>query len=172
MPLERTPWLDGVPPKDAIRLHPRRTSRPLDPGSSKMGWPFLWPAAEPWPLCMRQDPGISTALEAELARAERLGIDSDSRILGLPTIRETYMLLIERCRSGHNASHLPVLPLNRSEFPEFPFPAGSDLFQLLWCPTVHFEGGGGSRMKAMKRGRTRSRAWYETLWVSKVGSGI
>jgi hypothetical protein len=61
----------------------------------------------------------------------------------LPKPREIATVLLERSGSGHNAAYLPVLQLSRSEFHELPFPGDSDLFQLLWCPTVHFEGGGG-----------------------------
>ncbi len=79
---------------------------------------------------------MAARLEAGLKRTEVMGIDYDRD-------REITTLLIERCRSGHNAAYLPVLQLSRPEFAELPFPADSDLFQLLWCPDVHFEGGGG-----------------------------
>ena len=38
----------------------------------------------------------------------------------------------------HDAHYLPILQLHQADFPEFPFPPGQDLFQLLWCPRVHF----------------------------------
>jgi hypothetical protein len=103
-----------------------------------MGWPFLWPAEEPWPVCHQRNPEMVARLEAGLKRAEVMGIaDREREIATLAT------LLIERNRNGHNAAYLPVLQLNRPEFPELPFPSDSDLFQLLWCPDVHFEGGSG-----------------------------
>lgn len=81
--------------------------------------------------------------EAAIERAELKGIDSNRDGLGLPMPREIETVLLQRYRSGHNAAYLPVLQLSRSEFHELPFPGDSDLFQLLWCPMVHFEGGGG-----------------------------
>jgi hypothetical protein len=33
--------------------------------------------------------------------------------------------------------YVPVLQLRREDLPELPFPDGSDLFQLLWCPNDH-----------------------------------
>lgn len=108
-----------------------------------MGWPFLWPADEPWPVCRQRNLDLASRMQAGFDRAELGGIDIDRSELGLPTLRETVMLAIKRHRDGHNAAYLPVLQLNRSEFPELPFPSDSDLFQLLWCPVVHFEGGGG-----------------------------
>src|SRR5271154_785927 len=120
MDLDRTPWLRGVHPRRAVRLHPRRVRQPLDPGSSKMEWPFLWPAEEPWPVRRQRDPELASRLEAGLKRAEVKGIDSDRD-------REITTLLIERYRSGHNAAYLPVLQLSRPEFPELPFSADSTL---------------------------------------------
>jgi hypothetical protein len=108
-----------------------------------MGWPFLWPADEPWPVCHQRDPEMAAFFEGALDRAEREGMDLDDSSLGLPTRRQTIARILEQARDGHNVPYLPVLQLKRSEFPAFPFPDGSDLFQLLWCPMVHFEGGGG-----------------------------
>jgi hypothetical protein len=108
-----------------------------------MGWPFLWPAEEPWPVCRQRNPELASRLEEGLERAEARGRGSDRDTLRHPTPREIITLLIERNRNGHNAAYLPVLQLSRPEFPELPFPADSDLFQLLWCPDVHFEGSGG-----------------------------
>ncbi len=42
----------------------------------------------------------------------------------------------------HNTVCLPVIQLRRDEFPELPWPLGKDIFQLLWCPRVHFDGNG------------------------------
>ena len=132
MNLGRAPWLHGVRPQRAVRLHPRRARQPLEPASSKMGWPFLWPADEPWPSCRQRNPEMVPIFEAAIERSK-----------GLPTPRGIDTVLLERYRSGHNAAYLPILQLSRPEFHELPFPGDSDLFQLLWCPMVHFEGGGG-----------------------------
>jgi len=40
----------------------------------------------------------------------------------------------------HNVPYAPIIQLRRDEFPELPWPEGMDLFQLLWCPRVHFFG--------------------------------
>ena len=37
-------------------------------------------------------------------------------------------------------SYAPIVQLRRDEFPELPWPASEDLFQLLWCPRIHFWG--------------------------------
>ena len=47
-----------------------------------------------------------------------------------------------RRRLPHNTPYAPILQLRRDDFPELPWPPGQDLFQLLWCPQVHFEGNG------------------------------
>jgi hypothetical protein len=46
----------------------------------------------------------------------------------------------------HNEAYQPILQLRRDDFPELPWPQGKDLFQLLWCPRVHFWGNGGNRI--------------------------
>jgi hypothetical protein len=86
-----------------------------------MGWPFLWPSEESWPVCQQRNPEIASRLEAGLERAEAKGLDSDHDRLGRPTPREIATPLIERYRSGHNSAYLPVLQLSRPEFPERPF---------------------------------------------------
>jgi hypothetical protein len=42
------------------------------------------------------------------------------------------------CRS-HEIPLVAVLQLRASDFPEMPFPPGTDLFQLLWCPREHHD---------------------------------
>jgi hypothetical protein len=98
--LDQAPWLAGVEPIEAIR-----GLQSSDPGSSKMGWPFLWPANEPWPVCTH-GPGVLASLKCDLP-------------------------------------YLPVLQLRRDAFPDLPFPSDTDLFQLLWCPMLHFVGDDG-----------------------------
>jgi len=155
--LDRAPWLAGIQPIEVIRLHPRRGLTSTDPGSSKMGWPFLWPEAEPWPVCTQRDPDMLAAMQAGEERMKQLATDPDAQILmkelgipsldpdahilpGMPSMRETATKLMNRCRDGHNVPYLPVLQLRRSEYPCLPFPGDTDLFQLLWCPMIHFEG--------------------------------
>src|SRR5437660_5405135 len=38
---------------------------------------------------------------------------------------------------AHEIPFVTVLQLRANDFPEMPFPPGSDLFQLLWCPREH-----------------------------------
>lgn len=109
-----------------------------------MGWPFLWPASEPWPVCDKKYPELIAGYEASIARLRPLKLDGyEYTDEDVARGRESLMECIEECRRGHNASYLPVLQLIRSDFPEMPFPEDMDLFQLLWCGNVHFEGGSG-----------------------------
>jgi hypothetical protein len=109
-----------------------------------MGWPFLWPVDEPWPVCNQRDPELLQMLEARMTGVEEARIDLGGQALpGLPSVRDTATNLMEKCREGHNVPYLPVLQLRRAEFPDLPFPDDADLFQLLWCPMIHFEGNGG-----------------------------
>jgi hypothetical protein len=133
--LDQAPWLAGVVPIQAIRLHPRRGLRSFDPGSSKMGWPFLWPSDEPWPVCTQQDPGMLAMAEAGVKQVDLTTIDVATQ--------EIVANVMGKWRDGHNVPYLPVLQLRRTEYPDLPFPDDTDLFQLLWCPMIHFEGNGG-----------------------------
>ena len=134
---DQAPWLAGVQPIETIRLHPRRGSQ-SDPGASKMGWPFLWPQNEPWPVCTQRDPDMLAIAESGSKQVDLTSIDAATR--------EIVANVMEKWREGHNAPYLPVLQLRRSEYPGLPFPGDSDLFQLLWCPLIHFEGNGGFRL--------------------------
>lgn len=84
----------------AVRLHPRRVAIPEGSCISKVGGQFLWPAAEPWPICHDREPEYSD-------------------------------------KTIHNEPFVPLLQLLRNDFPEFPFPAACDVFQLLMCPWGH-----------------------------------
>ena len=50
--------------------------------------------------------------------------------------------LMAQMKLPHHTAYLPVIQLRRDEFPELPWPSGKDIFQLLWCPRVHWEGNG------------------------------
>jgi hypothetical protein len=167
MDLSLATWLEDVKPVEAIRLHPRRAARPLDPTTSKMGWPFLWPANEPWPVCMERGseedarkyeamlegmPAIRDRLMKVGAEAvglqlpdflAHIGVSQNELIQSQQQRREETLQLIEQTRRGHRTPYLPVLQLNRDQFPGLPFPGDTDLFQLLWCPLVHFGAGTG-----------------------------
>lgn len=51
-------------------------------------------------------------------------------------------LMMAKLRLPHNTAYLAILQLRRDEFPELPWPGSADLFQLLWCPRIHFDGNG------------------------------
>ena len=133
----------------AIRLHPRRAGN-LPVHVSKMGGLFFWPRDVPWPVCHARDAQdlfdlsrpekleelklfLGHAYELSGARREPMG-----RWIGqqLEDVQE----LARRGRDGHSQPYLPLLQLRREDFPTFPFPRYADLFQLLWCPHIHFAG--------------------------------
>jgi hypothetical protein len=139
-----------------IRLHPRKG----EPGvrNSSLGGPLLWPADEPWPTCEESHPSdepvlvpleIRTWDEAEAwvatlgpgARLDR----SQIRLDGGPA-----------SASLDRSEHPPypmigVLQVSARDVPELPFPHGTDLFQLLWCPNNHDEPWYGPRPAAAWR---------------------
>lgn len=82
-----------------------------DPAASKLGGLFLWPADEPWP--------VRRNFRAESA---------DYSIDELPP-------------DGSDVPLAPVLQLRRSDAPHLPFPDGTDLMQLFWCPVWSEEHG-------------------------------
>jgi hypothetical protein len=109
--------------KTTVRLHPRLAADgSVD--SSKLGGTFLWPLDEPWPAYD----------EAKVARW-----------LFQPSPTEQYITEME-LKNGKRADQVgpippgtsipfaPILQLRAADFPEMPFPQGTDLFQLLWFP--------------------------------------
>lgn len=112
----------------------------MEPLSSKMGWPFYWPEDEPWPVC--QSPCLET-LDQFKAVLERVPRDDFVRFEqtkgGCRSSLEIAMPSVERC----GAPYVPILQLNRTSCPQLAFPADIHMLQVLWCPTVHFEGHGG-----------------------------
>ncbi|HEX2907391.1 MAG TPA: DUF1963 domain-containing protein [Phototrophicaceae bacterium] len=87
-----------------IRLHPRRGEF-LDPAASKIGGLFLWPEDEPWPTMPSKRPEWWSGIRGE------------------------WELL-----DGTPIPLVPVLQINARDVPDFPFPPGQDLMQLLWYP--------------------------------------
>lgn len=141
----------------AIRLHPRRSGN-LPVHISKMGGLFYWPRSVPWPVCHARD-GVDLY---DLSRPEKLEelkiflghayeLQRLSGFTGSAGSREPLRHWINRQleevhelerrgRNGHGQPYLPLLQLRRDDFPTLPFPFDADLFQLLWCPYVHFDG--------------------------------
>jgi hypothetical protein len=89
------------------RLHPRRGEVP-DPAASKIGGLFLWPEDEAWPTMPSQRPKWWT--------------DGQYWQWNFP--------------NGTPIELVPVLQLNKKDVPDFPFPEGKDLFQMLWLPLL------------------------------------
>ncbi|GAB3714226.1 hypothetical protein GCM10027598_22210 [Amycolatopsis oliviviridis] len=107
---------DGVPipglndlVRTAIRLHPA-PGEPR-PDESHFGGPLLWPSDEPWPECPVTWPPDPDASD-------------------------------DAWRSGHALDGpVPVMisaaQFFRDDFPELPFPEGTDVLQILFCPLDH-----------------------------------
>lgn len=102
----------------AVRLHPR-PGVPT-PRQSSAGGPLLWPRDEPWPTCM--DPHNVHMAKDE--QAERL-------LAGLPISGSHDVVPAEP------VAMIPVVQLFRSEAGDLPYPDGTDLLQILWCPNTH-----------------------------------
>ena len=51
----------------------------------------------------------------------------------------------------HEIPLVTVLQLRASDFPEMPFPPGTDLFQTLWCPREHGERSSSPRANVASR---------------------
>jgi len=146
---EKFPWLRDMRRK-VIRLHPRQVTSSLPPAASKMGWPFLWPEEEPWPVCgakmvPEQIASFERALErsrnetsiADLAKLLDCSVE-EVRVVS-ESGRENTLRILEQGRNGHNEPYLAVLQLRQDDFPELPYPPSKSIFQLLWCPTIHFD---------------------------------
>ncbi len=118
------PELAGLA-RRTVRLHPRRGPEP-GRGESKVGGTLLWPAHEPWPSCPvgQVDPATGLVRDAALLRDEtqRRGAPGpyNSGPAGQP-----------------HGPYVGVLQVRAADVPELVFPAGRDLFQLLWCPRDH-----------------------------------
>ena len=133
----------------AIRLHPRRAPN-LPVHVSKMGGLFFWPRAVPWPVCRARDardlfdlsrPEKLEELRSFLGHAYELsGARREPMRRWIGQQLDDVQELARRGRDGHSQPYLPLLQLRREDFPTFPFPRHADLFQLLWCPHIHFTG--------------------------------
>jgi hypothetical protein len=112
-PLPRANVLDALPElanqtATAIRLHPRRGDVP-GLAASKLGGVFLWPDDESWPTMPSQRPQW-------WADNFEFGDWSWDFPDGTPI------------------ALMSVLQINADDVPDFPFPPGKDLLQLLWYP--------------------------------------
>jgi hypothetical protein len=135
--------------RPAIRLHPRRAEASLPANTSKMGGVFLWPppAGEPWPFCRERDP-----------------VGSFKRFTDAESARQ-----IEELTKPHNLPYQAIVQLRRCDFPELPWPRGMDLFQLLWCPKVHFWG--NSRLRNLQSSGSKV-FWRREAEANQVHSNL
>ncbi|WP_410654904.1 hypothetical protein [Amycolatopsis sp. lyj-112] len=109
---------DGIPDltsyaRAAVRLHPRAGTPTAH--DSHIGGPLLWPVDEPWPHC------------PDTARNE-----------AAPGVIHTPAAELEAAHPCEKAMPLGgVAQFFRRDFPKLPFPDGTDLLQVLFCPDPH-----------------------------------
>ncbi|MFC3452894.1 hypothetical protein [Amycolatopsis speibonae] len=140
--------------RTTVRLHPWRgvaTAR-----ESSLGGPLLWPADEAWPMCTIDHPDPRPLTSAEGQELERrrnelhdamnaLARAGDHATVG--AFYREYEALEADIRKARReeyaddpAATLPMVPIAqfyRRDLPELPFPDGTDVCQVLWCPTDH-----------------------------------
>lgn len=133
--------------RTTFRLHPRAG----DPGTgdSSVGGPLLWPAGEPWPACTGthwgerevqvRPPGPPSASVEDMHRSalayaleHYLGRHLSFRPDGTVTAH-----VPERREPGSPYPLVAVLQLHARDVPDLPFPEGTDVLQVLWCPNRH-----------------------------------
>jgi hypothetical protein len=131
-------------------LHPSRGVATVR--ESSMGGPLLWPADEPWPVCTvdHWDPRPLTSAEGQ--ESERRKLDLHARMRAAPGAEvaplydefqavEALIRELRRVEYAHDpAASLPMVPIAQlyaRDVPELPFPEGTDVCQVLWCPTDH-----------------------------------
>ncbi|WEH29167.1 hypothetical protein [Streptomyces sp. AM 3-1-1] len=133
--------------RTATRLHPRPGSPTLH--DSSVGGPLLWPADEPWPHCDDPHPEEEAAdvphslddireLRRVLAASEARLLRDRHAPLALPEERE----VSDRFTKGRPwfdgpVPMLPVAQLYARDVPLLTRPIGTDLLQVLWCPSGH-----------------------------------
>lgn len=124
-----------------IRLHPRG-GRPRMRDSS-LGGPLLWPAREPWPTCTQphahekkiQAPSHVTSMaEAVLWGATQSFRPGAYTRTGDGPI---YAVVSDPRPPDHPSPLIAIMQLYARDVPELPFPDGTDVLQLLWCPNQH-----------------------------------
>jgi hypothetical protein len=131
------PELAGLA-KTAFRLHPR----PGRPGAhdSSLGGPLLWPADEPWPACTTAHEGSrEVPVPPEVttwAEATEWALRNGAGVALYPDGSITTR--VSDSRPPDPPSPLVcLLQLYARDVPDLPFPDGTDLLQVLWCPNEH-----------------------------------
>jgi hypothetical protein len=143
----------------AVRLHPRRGVPTV--GESSVGGPLLWPQDEPWPLChedhefpepQRTTPPGDTFENLRQWQAQSTDPDlaahlgSMAALLESPQARQAEPARpTARVTPDGLVVMASVLQLYRRDLPgetlerrpEWMFPHGTDVLQVLWCPNPH-----------------------------------
>ncbi|MEJ3749015.1 hypothetical protein WEI85_37830 [Actinomycetes bacterium KLBMP 9797] len=145
----------------ATRLHPRRGTPSVT--DSSVGGPLLWPADEPWPVCMDGDDHDTVQLQtpAAVRRSREIYASAQARADATGT---PYALTDEEQAElsdldaaeppalvGQPIPLVPVAQLYRRDIPDFVGPDGTDLSQVLWCPLDHPEEGYNPRVRVYWR---------------------
>jgi len=158
--------------RTATRLHPRPGLPSAQ--QSSVGGPLLWPGDEAWPTCTLPHPVQKQRCETEEEAARRHGHWEETKRRQWAHVAELESLsdriapeVLARARAsaatpppvtvpGSVTWHeyellrepvrlVPVLQLHRGETSAVPFPDGTDLLQLLWCPSSHEHHGPAAR---------------------------
>jgi hypothetical protein len=121
--------------RTTVRLHPRPATTDVPASGSKIGGSILWPLADPWPTC----DDLECAMEqVELAPDDPFYLNIAQYAperLAAGTFYQGVGVGPEDAR--HSGIYLPILQIRQSDVPELPFPAESDLFQMIWCSRLH-----------------------------------
>lgn len=129
--------------RTATRLHPRAGAPTAH--ESSVGGPLLWPAGEAWASCSQEHDAPVALNTPEEVRTLR-------RILARELWTDEEHAEVSRIHAGHDPSLLPegphplipVAQLYARDVPDLPFPEGTDLLQVLWCPFIDIEDQSGS----------------------------
>ncbi|MFF2790990.1 hypothetical protein ACFVT6_30255 [Streptomyces sp. NPDC058049] len=124
--------------RTATRLHPRPGSPTVH--DSSVGGPLLWPADEPWASCSQEHDAPFPLNTPEEVRTLR-------RIRARDVWTAEERAEVSRIDAGHDPALLPegphplipVAQLYARDVPGLPFPEGTDLLQVLWCPFIDIE---------------------------------
>ncbi|MEH1163797.1 hypothetical protein V6V47_00255 [Micromonospora sp. CPCC 205539] len=140
----------------ATRLHPR-PGKPTTADSS-VGGPLLWPADEPWPVCLDGDAHDADQLSTPATVRRSREIYAAAQLRADTT--GAYELTAEERAvvPDYDFSEpdelldqpiplIPVAQLHRRDVPDFAGPDGTDLLQVLWCPLDHSEEGYNPRVR-------------------------
>jgi hypothetical protein len=135
--------------RTATRLHPRPGQPTVH--DSSVGGPLLWPADEPWPACTSRHRPFGRLTTLDDVRAVR---DVLTRAWSRPRGPRENMLteqereLVDRIHAGHAPDLMPdgprplipIAQLYARDTPQLPYPAGTDVMQLLWTADTAVEG--------------------------------